>query len=167
VKDYLELVDTNTPGPRYDVTPLFADGEALAALVSDICAYFPSDSFDVAAGIDALGFVLGAALAARCEKGFIAIRKGGKLPVATKSRQLVDYSGHEKSLEIRTDAIKPGSRVLLVDEWVETGAQVSAAIDLIESQGGVVAGIATINIDENEKTRQIQARYRCFQVWEE
>lgn len=166
MKDYLKLVDTDTPGPRYDVTPLFADAAAFAALVADIVGHFPADSFDTVAGIDALGFVLGAAVAVRAEKGFIPIRKGGKLPVETESRSFVDYSKQEKSLEIRTDVVSPGERVLLVDEWIETGTQVSAAIELIESQGGVVAGIATINIDQNMKTDELQAKYRCFQAWE-
>ena len=166
MKDYLKLVDTETPGPRYDVTPLFADRAAFAALVADILDYFPADSYDAVAGIDALGFVLGAAVAARAEKGFITIRKGGKLPVETESRTFVDYSSQEKALEIRMDVIAAGERVLLVDEWIETGTQVSAAIELIESQGGLVAGIATVNIDENEKTNALQAMYRCFKAWE-
>jgi len=166
MKDYLKLVDTDTSGPRCDVTPLFADGAAFAALVADILAYFPAHSYDTVAGIDALGFVLGAAVAVRAEKGFIPIRKGGKLPVVTESRSFVDYSRKEKSLEIRTDVVSPGDRVLVVDEWIETGTQVSAAIELIESQGGLVAGIATINMDENETTDALKVRYRCFQAWD-
>ena len=162
MKDYLKLIDTDTPGPRNDVTPLFADAEAFAALIADISDFFPPDTYDLVAGIDALGFVLGAAAAAKSGKGFLAIRKGGKLPVETVSRQFVDYSGQQKSLEIRLDAITPGTRFLLVDEWIETGTQISAAAALIEGLGGVVAGIATLNIDDKEKTRELQALYRCF-----
>jgi adenine phosphoribosyltransferase len=77
----------------------------------------------------------------------------------------VDYSGQEKSLEMRVDAIKPGARVLLVDEWIETGAQVNAAIELIESQQGVVVGVATINIDENKETEKLKKKYKCNAVW--
>lgn len=165
MKDYLELIDDDTPGPRNDVTPLFADADGFAALLADICDTFSPDDFDLVAGIDALGFVLGAAVAVRCGKGFLAIRKGGKLPVETVSRQFVDYSGEQKSLEVRTDAIRPGTRILLVDEWVETGTQLSEAAALIETLDGVVAGIATLNMDENEKTGELIRRYRVFDAW--
>jgi adenine phosphoribosyltransferase len=66
---------------------------------------------------------------------------------------------------MRVDAIKPGARVLLVDEWIETGAQVNAAIELIESQKGVVVGVATINIDENKETEKLKKKYKCYAVW--
>lgn len=153
------LIDVNTEGPRYDVTPLFADFESFSALVEELLAQSSTIEFDYVAGIDALGFILGTALSFRALKGFIPIRKGGKLPVETLSVNFVDYSGQEKSLEIRADAIKPGARVLLVDEWIETGAQVNAAIELIERRKGVVIGIATINIDENKETEKLKKKY--------
>ena len=159
------LIDVNTEGPRYDVTPLFADFESFSALVEELLAQSSTIEFDYVAGIDALGFILGTALSFRALKGFIPIRKGGKLPVETLSVNFVDYSGQEKSLEIRADAIKPGARVLLVDEWIETGAQVNAAIELIERLKGVVIGIATINIDENKETEKLKKKYKCYTVW--
>ncbi|MES0360879.1 MAG: purine phosphoribosyltransferase family protein [Anaerolineales bacterium] len=159
------LIDVNTEGPRYDVTPLFADFESFSALVEELLAQSSTIEFDYVAGIDALGFILGTALSFRAHKGFLPIRKGGKLPVKTLSVHFVDYSGQEKSLEIRIDAIKPGARVLLVDEWIETGAQVNAAIELIERLKGVVIGIATINIDENKETEKLKKKYKCYTVW--
>ncbi len=164
MSSYLHLIDVNTKGPRNDVTPLFADFESFSALVDDLLAPFNSIEFDYVAGIDALGFILGSAISFRAHKGFIPIRKGGKLPVDTMSVDFVDYSGQEKSLELRADAIKPGAQVLLVDEWIETGAQVNAAIELIESQQGVVIGIATINIDENKVTEKLKKKYKCISV---
>jgi adenine phosphoribosyltransferase len=158
---YLHLIDKNTRGPRYDVTPLFADYEAFTALVEDLSKSFDASDFDVVAGIDALGFILGTALALHFQKGFVPVRKGGKLPVEVDMCQFIDYTGHEKSLELRADAIKHGTRVLIVDEWIETGAQVKAAIQLIEGQGGVIAGIAAINIDENEATHSLLETRRC------
>ncbi|HKP53789.1 MAG TPA: phosphoribosyltransferase family protein [Chloroflexia bacterium] len=160
--NYLQLIDTNTHGPRYDVTPLFSDHEAFTALIADLSRPFDASDFDVVAGIDALGFILGTAVALRFRKGFIPIRKGGKLPVEVDTCAFVDYTGQEKSLELRADAIKQGTRVLIVDEWIETGAQVKAAIQLIESQGGVIAGIAAINIDDNEATRPLLETRRCI-----
>lgn len=166
-QNYLRLIDINTPGPRYDVTPLFADPVAFGALVDDITEAIPSSAYDFVAGIDALGFILGTAVAIRAGKGFIPIRKGGKLPVATKSVSFVDYSKSEKSLELRADLDLKTARILLVDEWIETGAQVNAAISLIKSQGGEIAGIATINMDENEATQLLKEKYHCYQAWRE
>jgi adenine phosphoribosyltransferase len=164
MSNYLQLIDTNTEGPRYDVTPLFADYESFSVLVDDLLAPFSSLGFDYVAGIDALGFILGAAISFRANKGFISIRKGGKLPVETNSVRFVDYSGQEKTLEMRVDAIKPGARVLLVDEWIETGAQVNAAIELIESQQGIVIGIATINVDKNKVTDNLKKKFKINAV---
>jgi adenine phosphoribosyltransferase len=166
-KDYLRLIDTDTPGPRCDVTPLFTDSTAFAALVVDLAAPFMQVDFAYIVGIDALGFILGTALAVHLNKGFIAIRKGGKLPVPVVSHQFVDYTGQQKTLELRTDILKPGDRVLLVDEWIETGAQVSAAISLLEGQGAEVVGIATINVDDCPTTQQLREKYNVHTLWEE
>jgi len=162
---YLRLVDTNTQGQRNDVTPLFSDYVAFSALVNDLAAYFEDVVFDCVAGIDALGFILGTALAWHFEVGFVPIRKGGKLPVETDRRQFIDYSAQHKSLELRRDALKAGTKVLIADEWIETGSQVKAAIELIEHQGGIVVGIAAINIDDNSETQLLKSKYNAHTVW--
>ncbi len=77
----------------------------------------------------------------------------------------MDYSKIQKSLELRIDAFPAGARILLVDEWIETGTQVHAAIKLIESQQGIIAGVATINMDDNETTRKLREEYKCYQAW--
>ena len=165
--NYLNLIDVETKGPRNDVTPLFADYKAFSALVKDLLKGFADAQFDAIAGIDALGFILGSAMAMRAHKGFIPIRKGGKLPVEADRVDFVDYTGETKSLELRVNAIHKGQRVLVVDEWVETGAQVSAAIRLIEGQGGIVVGIAAIAIDDNAQTARLRKQYRCWSVWQD
>lgn len=159
---YLARIDTETSGSRYDVTPLFADYDAFSAVVNDLAAPFADAEIDLVAGIDALGFILGTAVALRLQKGFLAIRKGGKLPVEVNRVEFVDYTGRQKALEIRADALKAGMNVLLVDEWVETGAQMKAAIELVEMMDGRIAGIATINMDDNKTTRQLRQQYRVF-----
>jgi adenine phosphoribosyltransferase len=164
---YLDLIDTNTTGPRYDVTPLFANHAAFDALLRDFERLLANVQCDVVAGIDALGFILGTALALRLQKGFVPVRKGGKLPVAVDHVTFVDYSGTAKALELRHDAIKSGTRVLVVDEWVETGAQIKSAIRLIERQGGVVAGVAALHIDTNDATQMLHTAYPCYAVWTE
>src|SRR5690242_3019454 len=143
-RPYLALIDRETSGNRCDVTPLFADYAAFSALVDDLAALMEPLAFDVVAGIDALGFILGTALALHVRVGFVPIRKGGKLPVDVDSVECVDYTGQRKTLELRRGTLTPDIRVLLVDEWIETGAQIGAAIQLIEGQGGVIAGIASL-----------------------
>jgi len=162
--DYLALIDTQTGGNRCDVTPIFADISAFNQLITDIVEPFQEQPFDYVAGIDALGFILGTAVALRIQKGFIPIRKGGKLPGSAQCVSFVDYTNQEKSLELRAQAFPSGSKILLIDEWIETGAQVRAAIALLEGQGDIIIGIATINMDENEQTYKLQNRYRCHTV---
>ncbi|HET9980668.1 MAG TPA: hypothetical protein VFQ32_09495, partial [Ktedonobacterales bacterium] len=149
---------------RCDVTPLFADYAAFSALVNDLAELVEPLAFDVVVGIDALGFILGAALALRTHTGFVPVRKGGKLPLAVDSAECVDYTGQRKTLELRCDALRPGTRALVVDEWIETGAQARAAIQLIEGQGGVIAGIASLHMDDNEATAGLRAGYTCVQA---
>jgi adenine phosphoribosyltransferase len=165
MNNYLRLIDTNTAGVRYDVTPLFSDYEAFTALVEDLARPFANTASDYVAGIDALGFILGTAVALRLQKGFVPIRKGGKLPVAVHRVAFVDYSGEAKSLEVRHDALPPGQKVLLVDEWVETGAQMQAAARLIERLGCAVIGVAAINMDDNAASGRLRETYRCHTVW--
>ena len=160
MRSYLRKIDTRTSGDRYDVTPLFADFDAFNALVSDLVDLHRMARPNVVACIDALGFILGTAIARELGVAIVPIRKGGKLPVEADRETFVDYSGQEKALELRPDAIAPDHRVLLVDEWIETGSQVSAAIRLLERRGGDIVGIATIHMDENENTDVIRQKYR-------
>src|SRR4051812_21094160 len=161
-KDSLSRIDRQTTGNRCDVTPLFADGEAFAALVDHLLDQMNGVAFDRVAAIDALGFILGTAIAVRAGKGVIAIRKGGKLPVVCERREFLDYTKQIKSLELRSDMVRPGERVLIVDEWIETGAQVQAAIALAEHCGAIVAGVVTINIDADAAEKLTANGYRVF-----
>jgi adenine phosphoribosyltransferase len=92
----------------------------------------------------------------------VPIRKGGKLLVSADRERFVDYSGAEKALELRRGALDARHRVLLVDDWIETGAQIAAAIRLIERQGASVVGIATIHMDRNGNTDAIAEKYRVY-----
>ncbi|MEE8594029.1 MAG: phosphoribosyltransferase family protein [Candidatus Bipolaricaulota bacterium] len=167
MKEYLRWIDTNTTGNRNDVTPLFAHPVAFNALVDDLVVCIADTPVDLVACIDALGFILGTAIAQKLNVGILAVRKGGKLPVEVDRVELRDYTGQDKHLEIRCDILTQGARVLIVDEWIETGAQVSAAITLIEGQGAVVAGIATINMDDGERTRLIASKHKVWSTWDE
>ncbi|MGD8402050.1 MAG: phosphoribosyltransferase family protein [Anaerolineales bacterium] len=165
MKEYLQLIETNTSGPRCDVTSLFANPVAFAQLVTDLSLPFTSTQIDYVAGIDALGFILGTAISIYLQKGFIPIRKEGKLPVDTVKKDFIDYSGKHKILELRKGLIREFANTLVVDEWIETGAQMQAAIELIEKEKGIVAGIATIDIDTNPIPQFLQKKYKCHAVW--
>ena len=160
MKDYLKLIGDYPNGPRNDVTPLFQDPKAFAQLINDLARKTNKMKYDLVAGIDALGFVLGAGIALKANKGFIPIRKAGKLPGKSYQARFKDYTGKTKGLEIRMGAVGK-KRVLLVDDWIETGSQVRAAINLIERQGGQVVGIAAIHIDHNNKTDLLLKKYNC------
>jgi adenine phosphoribosyltransferase len=143
---------------RTDVTPVFSDGAVFARLVDDMlsrCA-FP---FTKIAGIDALGFILGSAMAIRAGKGFIPIRKGGKLPERAERVDFVDYSGKRKQLELSYGALSPEDTVLIVDDWIETGTQMRAAAQLVERQGARVAGIAVLSAERTKRTEGLFEKY--------
>jgi adenine phosphoribosyltransferase len=167
MNEYLDLIDTSTLGGRYDVTPLFGNYQAFSALLDDLLGLCRGIEYDTVAGIDALGFILGTAIAVRSEKPFVPIRKGGKLPVVVHKESFIDYTGGEKSLEIRLDALTTSDRVLLVDEWIETGAQVKAAISLIEGLGVEVAAVLSIVIDDSQTIRELRERYPILAISQE
>ena len=83
------------------------------------------------------------------------------IPVETDVVDFVNYSRRTQQMEMRKPAFAPGTRVLLVDQWVETGGTMDAGIRLVERQGGVVAGIATVCIEENDGGAVYRGRYRC------
>ena len=161
---YLAAMAPNVKGETFawlDPSTLYVNAATFRAVVDDLVAPFDPAGIDVVAGFDAMGFVLGSAIAVRLGKGFLTLRKAGKLPVESDTVQFVNYSGRTQEMEMRTPAFRPGTRVLLVDQWVETGGTMDAGVRLVERQGGVVAGIATVCIEESERTRVFRERYRC------
>ncbi|XP_006013252.1 zgc:174895 [Latimeria chalumnae] len=161
---YLSLMAPSIRDPPYawlDPSRLYCNLQAFQDCIEDLVRPFQRDDIDLVAGIDAMGFILGAAIANHLKKGFLAIRKAGHLCVETHSEEYQDYTGRRKLMEVRTDAIKPGLRLLLVDQWIETGGTMQAAIKLVEREGGVVAGIATICIENSEGGKWIAESYKC------
>jgi adenine phosphoribosyltransferase len=156
---FLRRIDTTGSG-RYDVTPIFADVDAFDELVADLAVACAPLLPNLVVGIDALGFIVGTAVARALHLGFVPLRKGGKLPVSVVQESFNDYSGTTKVLELRAGALGPQHHVLIVDDWIETGAQVSAAIRLVEHAGARVAGVTAIHMDSNESTKSLAQRYR-------
>ena len=159
---YLDIMSPNTKGEKFawlDPTSIYINGDAFTQLLDDLAADLEGVDCDVVAGLDAMGFVLGAALATRIGVGFLPIRKAGKLCVDTDSVSFTNYSGRTQDMEMRTPAFAAGTRVLLVDQWIETGGTMDGAIRLVERQGGIVAGIATIAMEDNDRTAGYRAAY--------
>ena len=121
----------------YDLMPVFQDPASFRALIAKMAAPYLSDSIKKVVGIEARGFILGAPIADRIGAGFVPVRKKGKLPgnVSALTYQL-EYG--TDTIEIQAGAIKPGEKVLLVDDLLATGGTARAAIDLIQKQGGEV-----------------------------
>ncbi len=126
-----------------DITPLLADEKAFTYTVDAIFHHYDRTDIDKVLGIEARGFMIAAPLAYRFSAGLIPVRKSGKLPwkVDTEEYQL-EY-GTDR-LEIHSDAIDPGQRILIVDDVLATGGTALATAHLTERCGGKVAGIATI-----------------------
>jgi adenine phosphoribosyltransferase len=161
---YLPLMAPNTKGEKFawlDPTSLYINGEASHALLDDLTANLQGVAADVVAGLDAMGFVFGSALAARLGVGFLPIRKAGKLCVDTDRVSFSNYSGRSQDMEMHIPAFAPGTQVLIADQWVETGGTMGGAIRLIERQAGVVADMAAIAIEDNAVTAGYRQRLIC------
>jgi adenine phosphoribosyltransferase len=161
---YLNLMAPNTKGPKFawlDPTSIYINGEAFCDLLDDLVADLKDVKPDVVGGLDAMGFVLGAALATRLGIGFLPIRKAGKLCVETDKVSFSNYSGRTQDMEMRLPAFAAGTKVLLADQWIETGGTMDGAIRLIERQGGKVVALAAVAIEEKEVTNAYRQKYTC------
>lgn len=157
---------------RYNVPAIFAEPEAFEAFVDDLLEPYDPADVDCVAGIDALGFVPGAVLARELDAGLVSVRKGGKLPIDEQFRisdTLVDYTGVEKTLELDVRMVPDGARTLVVDDWMETAAQMETAIGLLEEAGAEVMGIAVLGAEENETPLRLDEEYDVHSIrpWRE
>ena len=123
-----------------DITPLLADPKALAAAVDALVADFTGADIDYVAAVEARGFIFGAAVAEKLGVGFVPIRKKGKLPFKTES-VTYDLEYGTDTVEVHSDAVGRGAKVLMVDDLLATGGTMAAACKLIEKVGGQVVGI--------------------------
>lgn len=161
---YFALMAPNTKGDKFawlDPTSIYINPIAYHDLLDDLCNELSTDTIDVVAGLDAMGFVLGAGIASRIGRGFLPIRKAGKLCVDTDNASFTNYSGRTQDMEMRQPAFAEGTRVLLVDQWIETGGTMHGAIQLVEQQMGIVAGMVAIAMEDTEKTLAYRQKYPC------
>lgn len=126
-----------------DITTLLKDGAGLKATIERFVGRYGKMDIDVVAGIESRGFILGTAIAFALGKGFVPVRKKGKLPGRTICQDYQLEYGSD-TLEIHTDAITSGQRVLLVDDLLATGGTAEGAIKLIETVGGNVVELAVV-----------------------
>ena len=127
----------------YDLMPLFANPDGLAACIDRIADWARPRDVDLVLAAEARGFILGGAIARALGVGFAAARKPGKLPWETLSQQYELEYGVD-ALELHRDAIAPGTRVLVHDDLLATGGTAKAKCDLVQQLGGEVAGLAFI-----------------------
>jgi adenine phosphoribosyltransferase len=128
-----------------DITPLLADAAAFAEVVDAFAAPHrePATAVDVVVGIEARGFILAAPVSLALGVGFVPVRKRGKLPFTTfEASYALEYGTAE--IEVHTDAVLPGQRVLVVDDVLATGGTAAATCGLVERLGGEVVGLAVL-----------------------
>lgn len=143
LKEYVTIVPNwPKPGIKFkDITTLMDNGAAYKYATDQIVAYARDKQADIIVGPEARGFIIGCPVAYALEIGFAPVRKEGKLPRETiKMDYGLEYG--KDVLTIHKDAIKPGQRVLIIDDLLATGGTIEATIKLVEELGGIVAGIA-------------------------
>jgi len=130
--------DFPKPGIQFkDITPVLADARLFAGAINLLTERFSPGSVDAVVGIDARGFIFAAAAATKLKAGFVPVRKKGKLPYATIEQDYALEYGHA-TVAMHTDALKPGSRVLLIDDLLATGGTSAAAVALVQKLGGKI-----------------------------
>ncbi len=165
IKDRIRTVP-NWPQPGVmfrDITPLLQDPKTFRVLIDLFVHRYMSEQVDVVAGLDARGFILGSVVAYELNKGFVPIRKKGKLPYNTIAEEYeLEYGS--ATVELHADAAKPGDRVLLIDDLIATGGTMMAGKKLIEKLGAtVIEGAAIIDLPELGGTKLL--RNGGLDVW--
>ena len=130
--------DFPKPGIQFkDITPVLADARLFNGAIAELCKPFQPGSVDAVVGIDARGFIFAAAAAVQLQAGFVPIRKKGKLPYNTHEQDYALEYG-SATVAVHTDALKPGERVILIDDLLATGGTAAAAAALVKKLGAEI-----------------------------
>ena len=160
LRDHIRTIpDFPIPGIMFrDITPLLGNAAALAESIEAMSAHWRDARIDLIAAMEARGFIFGAAMAKELGAGFVPVRKSGKLPFTTRT---VEYTLEYRndSLFIHEDAVRPGQRVLVVDDLIATGGTARAVGQLVEMLGGEVAGYGFLVELVGLKGRDVLAGY--------
>jgi adenine phosphoribosyltransferase len=136
------IPDFPKPGTQFkDITPVLADARLFAGSINQLTSGYAPGTIDAVVGIDARGFIFAAAAAYRLKCGFVPVRKQGKLPYQTYE-QSYDLEYGSNTIAIHTDAVKPGSRVLLIDDLLATGGTAGAAANLLKRMDVTILGLS-------------------------
>jgi adenine phosphoribosyltransferase len=140
----------------YDITTLLKDKVGFATLIDQFSEHYINHKVDLVLGMEARGFIFGPAVAYRLNAGFVPVRKPGKLPAETvKCEYALEYGNN--CLEIHKDAIRPGERVLIVDDLLATGGTAEATAKLASSLGAEIAGLGfVVELDFLEGREKLQ-----------
>src|SRR6201985_2132691 len=146
--DFADAIRHLPPSPHpgilfHDITTLLGNARALRAAVDALVQPYAGEKIDKIAGIEARGFILGGAVAHQLSVGFVPVRKKGKLPHTVIGEEY-DLEYGKDRVEIHTDAITKGDRVILVDDLIATGGTAFAAIKLLERAGANIIGCACV-----------------------
>ena len=165
LEDYVvSIPDFPEPGIIFrDVTSVLQDPDGLELAIDELQKTLEGVDFDVIAGAEARGFIFGMPIAYNLHKPFVPVRKKGKLPRETVSKTY-DLEYGTASIEIHKDAIKPGQKVVLVDDLIATGGTIEAAAELIEELGGEVVKIIFLMELAGLKGREKLAKYDVVSV---
>ncbi len=137
-----EVPDFPKPGILfYDITTLLKDKKGFATLIDALCEHYVEKQVDLVVGIEARGFIFAPALAYRLNAGFVPVRKPRKLPAETVT-WTYDLEYGTDTLAMHKDAVRPGQRVIIVDDLLATGGTASATVQLVRSVGAEIAGLA-------------------------
>lgn len=145
LKDYIRTIP-NFPSEGImfrDITPILQDADGFKLAIDTLQKNLEDLEFDVIVGAESRGFLLGTPIAYNMHKSFVPVRKKGKLPAETIEESYDLEYGHA-TLEIHKDAIKPGDRVVIVDDLIATGGTLQAIVKLVERLGGIVVRISCL-----------------------
>ncbi|MCF6096643.1 adenine phosphoribosyltransferase [Thermovorax subterraneus] len=146
-----------------DITTLLKDGEAFKIAIKSLADLVRDKEFDLVAGPEARGFIIGAPLAYELGKGFVPARKKGKLPGETiKAEYKLEYG--TDVLEMHKDAIEAGQKVLVVDDLLATGGTIFSTIELVERLGGIVTAVAFLIELTDLKGREYLSKYEVISL---
>ena len=161
IEEYVRSIpDFPEPGIIFrDVTSVLQDADGLQLAVDSMQDCLEGVEFDVITGLESRGFIFGMPIAYNLHKPFVLVRKAGKLPCETVSRTY-DLEYGSATIEMHKDSIKPGQRVVIVDDLIATGGTTEAMIRLIESLGGEVAGVVVLIELAGLKGRERISKYR-------
>ena len=167
-EEYLAHIDLKARA-KPDFSTLFVDPDVHASLTNDLARPFLKDAIDKVACPEAMGFLLGASVARRLKKGLVPIRKRGQLPTLRNRivrQAFVDYRKEKHAFEMNRSLIQAGDRVLVVDDWAETGGQLRGLVKLLEKQGSVIAGISLLGFNRVPRTQDLADAYKLRAIIE-